>query len=174
MGGYRIVQKIGAGGFGIVYRAVSPTGQEVALKEYLPAALASRAHGDAPVVVERSNRALDEAIEIGRVSDVAAYGERAQPFGLPLQDVAAAREHRDVRPLRNQRLGNGQADARRCATDDCRPAGETELHCYFAFRTLTTSATAAEEIFIIFFSSLSWRFQSQILSWEKYYPSSSS
>ena len=58
MGGYRIVQKIGAGGFGIVYRAVSPTGQEVALKEYLPAALASRAHGDAPVVVERSNRAL--------------------------------------------------------------------------------------------------------------------
>jgi len=58
VGGYRIVQKIGAGGFGIVYRAVSPTGQEVALKEYLPAALASRAHGDAPVVVERSNRAL--------------------------------------------------------------------------------------------------------------------
>ena len=58
VGGYRIVQKIGAGGFGIVYRAVSPTGQEVALKEYLPAALARRAHGDAPVVVERSKRAL--------------------------------------------------------------------------------------------------------------------
>ena len=58
VGGYRIVQKIGAGGFGIVYRAVSPTGQEVALKEYLPAALASRAHGDAPLVVERSKRAL--------------------------------------------------------------------------------------------------------------------
>jgi hypothetical protein len=58
VGGYRIVQKIGAGGFGIVYRAVSPTGQEVALKEYLPAALASRAHADAPVVVERQKRSL--------------------------------------------------------------------------------------------------------------------
>lgn len=58
MGGYRIVQKIGAGGFGIVYRAVSPTGQEVALKEYLPAALASRDHSDAPVLVQRSKRAL--------------------------------------------------------------------------------------------------------------------
>ncbi len=58
VGGYRIVQKIGAGGFGIVYRAVSPTGQEVALKEYLPAALASRAHGDAPIVVENDKRTL--------------------------------------------------------------------------------------------------------------------
>ena len=58
VGGYRIVQKIGAGGFGIVYRAVSPTGQEVALKEYLPAALASRAHGDAPVIVAQEKRAL--------------------------------------------------------------------------------------------------------------------
>jgi len=37
---------------------VSPTGQEVALKEYLPAALASRANGEAPVVVARDKRAL--------------------------------------------------------------------------------------------------------------------
>ncbi len=58
VGGYRIVQKIGAGGFGLVYRAVSPTGQEVALKEYLPGALASRAHGDAPILVVRDKRAL--------------------------------------------------------------------------------------------------------------------
>jgi serine/threonine protein kinase len=58
VGGYRIVNKIAAGGFGIVYRAVSPTGQEVAIKEYLPAALASRAHGEAPVVVPRDKRAL--------------------------------------------------------------------------------------------------------------------
>ncbi len=58
MGGYRIVQKIGAGGFGLVYRAVSPTGQEVALKEYLPAALASRASGDAAIVVAQEKRAL--------------------------------------------------------------------------------------------------------------------
>ena len=58
VGGYRIVQKIGAGGFGVVYRAVSPTGQEVALKEYLPAALASRASGDAAIVVAQEKRAL--------------------------------------------------------------------------------------------------------------------
>ena len=58
VGGYRIVQKIGAGGFGLVYRAVSPTGQEVALKEYLPAALASRASGDAAIVVAQEKRAL--------------------------------------------------------------------------------------------------------------------
>jgi len=58
VGGYRIVHKIAAGGFGIVYRAVSPTGQEVAIKEYLPAALASRAHGEAPVIVPRDKRAL--------------------------------------------------------------------------------------------------------------------
>jgi len=58
VGGYRIVHKIAAGGFGIVYRAVSPTGQEVAIKEYLPAALASREHGDAPVIVPRDKRAL--------------------------------------------------------------------------------------------------------------------
>lgn len=58
VGGYRIVQKIGAGGFGLVYRAVSPTGQEVALKEYLPAALASRASGDTAIVVPREKRAL--------------------------------------------------------------------------------------------------------------------
>lgn len=58
VGGYRIVHKIAAGGFGIVYRAVSPTGQDVAIKEYLPAALASRAHGDAPVIVPRDKRSL--------------------------------------------------------------------------------------------------------------------
>jgi len=40
--GYRIVNKIGSGGFGVVYRAISPTGQEVAIKEYLPGALARR------------------------------------------------------------------------------------------------------------------------------------
>jgi serine/threonine protein kinase len=58
VGGYRIVNKIGSGGFGIVYRAISPTGQEVAVKEYLPGALASREHGNAEVVVPREKRAL--------------------------------------------------------------------------------------------------------------------
>jgi len=58
VGGYRIVNKIGSGGFGIVYRAISPTGQEVAVKEYLPGALAWREDGNAEVIVPREKRAL--------------------------------------------------------------------------------------------------------------------
>ncbi len=46
VGGYRIVRKISAGGFGLVYLAVDSEGQQVALKEYLPASLASRGPGE--------------------------------------------------------------------------------------------------------------------------------
>ncbi|WPB55930.1 serine/threonine-protein kinase [Xylophilus sp. GOD-11R] len=42
VGGYRIVRRVSAGGFGIVYLARSPEGQLVAIKEYLPSSLASR------------------------------------------------------------------------------------------------------------------------------------
>lgn len=45
LGGYRIVKKIASGGFSIVYLALDAEGNEVALKEYLPAALARRAPG---------------------------------------------------------------------------------------------------------------------------------
>lgn len=56
--GYRIVNKIGSGGFGVVYRAISPTGQEVAVKEYLPGALAQRQGVDGSIVVASEKRAL--------------------------------------------------------------------------------------------------------------------
>jgi serine/threonine protein kinase len=46
IGGYRVVRKISAGGFGMVYQAVDRDGQQVAIKEYLPASLASRAAGE--------------------------------------------------------------------------------------------------------------------------------
>lgn len=46
IGGYRIVRKVAAGGFGVVYLAVDPQGQQVAVKEYLPASLASRGVGE--------------------------------------------------------------------------------------------------------------------------------
>lgn len=46
MGGYRVLERLSAGGFGIVYRAVDPQGGVVAIKEYLPAALARRAPGE--------------------------------------------------------------------------------------------------------------------------------
>lgn len=45
LGGYCIVKKIAAGGFGIVYLAHDLEGHPVALKEYLPMALARRAPG---------------------------------------------------------------------------------------------------------------------------------
>jgi serine/threonine protein kinase len=46
IGGYRIVRKVAAGGFGLVYLALDPDGQQVAVKEYLPSSLASRAIGE--------------------------------------------------------------------------------------------------------------------------------
>ena len=46
IGGYRIIRKVAAGGFGVVYLALDPDGQQVAIKEYLPASLATRAPGE--------------------------------------------------------------------------------------------------------------------------------
>lgn len=45
VGGYRIVRKVAAGGFGLVYLALDPEGQQVAIKEYLPSSLATREPG---------------------------------------------------------------------------------------------------------------------------------
>ena len=42
VGGYRIVKKISSGGFSIVYLATDEQGNSVAIKEYMPAALAQR------------------------------------------------------------------------------------------------------------------------------------
>jgi len=46
IGGYRIVRRLAAGGFGIVYLAVDTEGQQVAVKEYLPSSLATRGLGE--------------------------------------------------------------------------------------------------------------------------------
>lgn len=45
LSGYRIVKKIAVGGFSIVYLAEDAEGHAVAIKEYLPAALAQRSPG---------------------------------------------------------------------------------------------------------------------------------
>lgn len=45
-GGYRIVRKLAAGGFGVVYQATDAAGQSVAIKEYLPASLVTRSPGE--------------------------------------------------------------------------------------------------------------------------------
>ena len=46
VGGYQIVKKLAAGGFGVVYLAEDPEKRLVALKEYLPASLAERSAGE--------------------------------------------------------------------------------------------------------------------------------
>jgi serine/threonine protein kinase len=46
IGGYRVVRKLAAGGFGVVYLAIDADGMMVAIKEYLPSSLATRALGE--------------------------------------------------------------------------------------------------------------------------------
>lgn len=46
IGGYRVIRKISSGGFGVVYLAVDKDGQQVAIKEYLPSTLVTRALGE--------------------------------------------------------------------------------------------------------------------------------
>ena len=55
IGGYRIVKKIASGGFSIVYLAYDSDGNAVAIKEYLPSALALRRPGELIPVVARAN-----------------------------------------------------------------------------------------------------------------------
>ena len=61
IGGYRIVKKIAAGGFSIVYLAEDAQGHRVAIKEYLPATLASRKFGQLQPAV------TNEHLELYRV-----------------------------------------------------------------------------------------------------------
>ena len=46
IGGYRVVRRASAGGFGVVYLCIDSDGQQVAIKEYLPSSLATRAVGE--------------------------------------------------------------------------------------------------------------------------------
>lgn len=46
VGGYKIVRKVAAGGFGVVYQAEDEQQRQVALKEYLPASLVDRMQGE--------------------------------------------------------------------------------------------------------------------------------
>lgn len=46
IGDYRVVRKVSAGGFGVVYLATDKEGQQVAVKEYLPSSLATRNPGE--------------------------------------------------------------------------------------------------------------------------------
>lgn len=56
--GYRIVKKIASGGFSIVYLAYDSEGNAVAIKEYLPSALALRQPGELMPVVAKPHLAV--------------------------------------------------------------------------------------------------------------------
>ncbi|MEN3274915.1 MAG: hypothetical protein V7631_705 [Massilia sp.] len=56
--GYRIVKKIASGGFSIVYLAYDAEGSAVAIKEYLPSALALRQPGELAPVIARAHLPL--------------------------------------------------------------------------------------------------------------------
>ena len=56
--GYRIVKKIASGGFSIVYLAYDSEGNAVAIKEYLPSALALRQPGQLIPVVDKPHLAV--------------------------------------------------------------------------------------------------------------------
>jgi len=45
IGGYRVVRRVAAGGFGVVYLAIGADGQQVAIKEFLPTSLVTREPG---------------------------------------------------------------------------------------------------------------------------------
>jgi len=53
--GYRIVKKIASGGFSIVYLAYDGEGNAVAIKEYLPSALALRQPGELTPMIAKTN-----------------------------------------------------------------------------------------------------------------------
>jgi len=58
IGGYRVVRRIAAGGFGVVYQASAADGQQVAIKEYLPATLTTREAGALTPQVEPEKLSL--------------------------------------------------------------------------------------------------------------------
>ena len=69
LGDFEIAGLIGEGGFGIVYLAHDHSlGRRVAIKEYMPSSIASRAHGSAAVVVKSDRH--DETFRVGLKSFV--------------------------------------------------------------------------------------------------------
>ena len=77
---------------------------------------------------ERADRRLHEALEVLRDREVALHAERAEALGLALEKVSSPPEHRDVRALGDEFLGDREAHPRGGPADDRRATGEPEVH----------------------------------------------
>jgi serine/threonine protein kinase len=127
IGGYRVVRKLSAGGFGVVYLAVDNEGQQVAVKEYLPSSLATRAPGELLPQVQPEKLSLyrlglksffEEGRSLAQISHP-VRGERAEllprernrlhgdelPGGRTLQDfIITARELKKQKVFRESTI----------------------------------------------------------------------
>jgi serine/threonine protein kinase len=125
IGGYRIVKKIAAGGFSMVYLAADSEGRPVAIKEYLPGSLVRRRAGQrVPEIVEDraalyrlgmkyffdEGRALAaithpnvvRVLNFFRAHDT-VYLVMAYEQGRSLQELIAHRRRQQRRPLLSER-----------------------------------------------------------------------
>ena len=94
LAGYRIVKKIASGGFSIVYLAYDPDGNTVAIKEYLPSALALRQPGELAPVISKPNQAEEGVIAICRYT-IGATCHEVVCFGVRI--ITKFRHHIGVR-----------------------------------------------------------------------------
>jgi len=124
--GYRIVKKIASGGFSIVYMAYDEDGNAVAIKEYLPSALALRRPGELSLTVPQANlpvfhiglkcffeegRALARIAHPNVVSVVnffraneTVYMVMAYESGHSLQEHILIRRDKGARPLMSEKV----------------------------------------------------------------------
>ena len=124
--GYRIVRKIAAGGFSIVYLAQDEDGNPVAIKEYLPSSLALRKSGELAPLVAPENLPVfriglkcffEEGRALARISHPnvvsvqnffrahdTVYMVMAYEHGRSLQDHILRRRERGEKPLVSERF----------------------------------------------------------------------
>ena len=124
--GYRIVKKIASGGFSIVYLAYDEEGNAVAIKEYLPSALALRKAGELVSHISAANLPVfhiglkcffEEGRALARIShpnvvrvvnffraNETVYMVMAYESGRTLQEHILHRRDKGVKPLMSERF----------------------------------------------------------------------
>ena len=90
--GYRIVRVLAAGGFSFVYLAHDPNEQPVAIKEYLPSAVALRVNGAAQPQVADENAALFSAGMKCFFEEAGALARLSHPNVMRVLDFFRANE----------------------------------------------------------------------------------